>query len=132
MAWPTMLATLVYRPSSFSQRECMIRRWTGLRPSSIAGIALEQITYAEYCLKLKSYKSRIGPTPVRPLVSGTGALGAGALGAAGAVAALFSSERSSVVSAGATASGTPNRSRLSNRLGGWSGFFFFSFAILFF
>ena len=44
MAWPTMFATFVYFPSSFSQSEWRMRRWTGLSPSSTAGIAREQIT----------------------------------------------------------------------------------------
>ena len=44
MACPTMLATLVYRPSSILYMACRTRRCTGLSPSTMCGTARCRIT----------------------------------------------------------------------------------------
>ena len=44
MVSPTIFATLLNLPSSISFIECRIRRCTGLRPSSMSGIARSLIT----------------------------------------------------------------------------------------
>ncbi len=44
MQCPMTLATLWNLPSSISKRECKMRRWTGLSPSSRSGMALSLMT----------------------------------------------------------------------------------------
>ena len=44
MVCPTMLATLLYLPSSMRFIECRMRRCTGFSPSSMCGTALSRIT----------------------------------------------------------------------------------------
>ena len=45
MVCPTMLATLLYLPSSMRFIECRMRRCTGFKPSSMWGTARSRITY---------------------------------------------------------------------------------------